>query len=323
MDQGAVREGSATPRFDGVDVLRGISILAVVLLHAYLRLRFAGHSIQPLMPPWLFRVLFLNGNNGVTVFFAVSGFLITYTCLRRFGSLQGVIPRVFYRIRFARIAPLLLLVLAILSVLHLLHAEGFRIAASRATLPRALRAALTFHLNWLEAKRGYLPANWDVLWSLSIEEMFYLFFPLLCLLLLRLRRGMGWFVALLLLFVAMGPFARTVWSADGIAQEKAYLGGFDGIAMGCLAALVLAWLQHRRSSRDVPQPRRLLALAWAGALLMFLSVAPFRWALSRPHRPGQHAAGAWDVPGDGCYGSARAAGQPVDCAVAVVWPAQL
>ena len=38
------------------------------------------------------------------------------------------------------------------------------------------------------------------------------------------------FVALLLVFVAMGPFARTVWTTNPIWQEKSYLGGMDGIA---------------------------------------------------------------------------------------------
>jgi peptidoglycan/LPS O-acetylase OafA/YrhL len=281
MQEGVAADNRATPRFDAVDVLRGLSILAVILLHGYLRLYLSGHSIRPLMPRWLMSELFFNGGNGVTVFFAVSGFLITYTSLRRFGSLQAMRPSVFYRVRIARIAPLLLLVLAILSVLHLAHAEGFRIAARCATLPRALLAALTFHLNWLESKRGYLPANWDVMWSLSIEEMFYLFFPVICLLLLRLRRGMGMFVALLLLFVAMGPFARTIWSATEIEAEKAYFGGFDGIALGCLAALLLVRWQRRASISKGPQPGVLLACAWAGALLMFLSAAPFRWPVGR------------------------------------------
>jgi len=109
------------PRFDGVDMLRGFSILAVVLLHIAIRMRGAGFSLEPNMPRWIFHLLFWNGDNGVTVFFAVSGFLITLTSLRRFGSLAQMRPKVFYRIRFARIAPLLLILLAILSFLHLIH----------------------------------------------------------------------------------------------------------------------------------------------------------------------------------------------------------
>jgi peptidoglycan/LPS O-acetylase OafA/YrhL len=116
---------AVTPRFDGVDVLRGFSILSVVLLHIWLRMRFAGFGIGHWLPQWVAYRIFRNGDNGVTVFFAVSGFLITLTSLRRFGTLAGMQAARFYRIRFARIAPLLLLVLAVLSVLHLMHADGF------------------------------------------------------------------------------------------------------------------------------------------------------------------------------------------------------
>lgn len=258
---------SPVSRFDGVDVLRGLSIGAVILLHTFIRMKGTGFLIAPLLPEWLFHLLFRNGDNGVTVFFAVSGFLITLTSIRRFGSLAAMRPALFYRIRFARIAPLLLLILAVLSVLHLLHVPGFYISPQKATLSRALFAALTFHLNWLEAVRGYLPANWDVLWSLSVEEMFYLLFPLACAILFRFRSGPAAFVLLLLAFVAMGPFARVAWTSNPIWQEKTYLGGMDGIALGCLSALLVD-----RSLRQSAVPSRsfLIAFELAGAALIFL-----------------------------------------------------
>jgi len=180
----------AVPRLDGVDVLRGLSILSVILLHIWIRFHFANVRLGATWPPLLSHFVWRNGGNGVTIFFAVSGFLITLTSLRRFGSLRAMRPAVFYRIRFARIMPLLLLLLAVLSALHLLHVDAFVINAKSFTLPRALLAALTFHLNWLEtARNAYLPACWTVLWSLSIEEMFYLFFPLACVVLLRWKHG--------------------------------------------------------------------------------------------------------------------------------------
>jgi peptidoglycan/LPS O-acetylase OafA/YrhL len=236
-------------RFDGVDILRGISILFVILLHISIRMGGSGFSFGSHLPRPLFHLFFENGNNGVTVFFAISGFLITWTCLRRFGDLSRIRTGVFYRLRFARIAPLLLLVLAVLTLLHSFHATGFRIPPQRASLPRALFAALTFHLNWLEADRGYLPACWDVLWSLSVEEVFYVFFPLACLLLLRYRSAMPAFVTGLFVFIAAGPFARTVWAGNEIWQEKSYLGGMDAIAMGCLCALGVHSLSGRPPSR--------------------------------------------------------------------------
>jgi peptidoglycan/LPS O-acetylase OafA/YrhL len=269
----------STQRFDGVDVLRGLSILAVILLHVSIRMRIAGFSLPPSIPPLLLHFLFWNGNNGVTVFFAVSGFLITLTSLRRFGSLERMRAGTFYRIRFARIAPLLLLLLAVLSMLHLIHAQGFRIPPQRTTLPRALFAALTFHLNWLEAARGYLPPNWDVLWSLSIEEMFYLFFPLVCTLLLRIRRGMPFFVALLLAFVAAGPFARTVWAGNEIWQEKSYHGGMDGIALGCICGLLTNRLLGGNERGPSRWSLRLITLEAAGATMILLIAVwpPWLW----------------------------------------------
>lgn len=269
----------ATPRFDGVDVLRGISILAVVLLHCNIRYLIVGHPLANVVQADVLRLLFWNGGNGVTVFFAISGFLITYTSLHRFGGLQHAKPTVFYRIRFARIAPLLLAILLVLSALHLLKLEWFHISPSRATLPRALFAALTFHLNWLEAKRGYLPPNWDVMWSLSIEEMFYVFFPLLCVAITRVRRhGTVLLCMLLTMFVVLAPFGRTMWAATELEAEKSYLGGFGSIAMGCLAALLLS----RWETRSMPSQKVLLALAWTGAAVMFVAYHPFHSAALNP-----------------------------------------
>jgi len=225
---------AAAPRFEKVDLLRGLSILAVVLLHCWIR--FAGSDVRmgTGLPRWLRQLLLHNGGNGVTVFFAISGFLITLTSLRRFGGLPNMRAAVFYRIRFARIAPLLVLVLAMLSFLHWgsLHFNVFEAwHVKRAVgLPRALFSALTFHLNWLEAKTGYLPANWDVMWSLSVEEMFYLFFPLVCVAFLGQHsplRRIGWPLLFLLAatLLVLGPWARSVQIAAPLGKVWSILTG--------------------------------------------------------------------------------------------------
>ncbi len=268
----------AVPRLDGIDILRGLSILAVILLH--ILIRFAGVHVRLGWdwPKYTRHFVFFNGENGVTTFFAVSGFLITLTSLRRFGSLDAIRPRAFYRIRFARIMPLLLLMLLVLSALHLLHVEGYVINEKFFTLPRALFAALTFHLNWLEAARNaYLPACWTVLWSLSIEEMFYLFFPLISLVLFRGGRAGRWtWIALTLTLFALGPFARVVWSKTDLQTENSYLAGMASIALGCLTAYVVDRLSHHpiRTARS-----RVAEIAgWAGILL--IAIWP-RWAITR------------------------------------------
>jgi peptidoglycan/LPS O-acetylase OafA/YrhL len=261
----------AVPRLDGVDVLRGISILAVILLHTWIRFRYFDVDLGQPWPKLLSHFVWRNGGNGVTIFFAVSGFLITLTSLRRFGSLRAMLPAMFYRIRFARIMPLLLLLLVVLSALHLLHVDAFVIKEQYFTLPRALLAALTFHLNWLEASRNmYLPACWTVLWSLSIEEMFYLFFPLACLVLLRWKRGAWLWIGLALAFVVMGPFARTVWSKTGLAQENSYIAGMANIALGCVTAWVTDVLSRRGFAAKRAWLNALLVAGWAIVLLILI-----------------------------------------------------
>lgn len=226
-------------RLDGVDLLRGLAILFVLMNHINMRLLFAHVPYTSYLPAQVASSLVWNGQRGVQIFFAVSGFLITSTALRRSGSLSAVRVLAFYRLRFARIAPLLLALLTLLSLLHVAQVPNFIVSTKTGGIGRALLAALTFHINVLEASRGYLPGNWDILWSLSVEEIFYLGFPLAC----RLLRKKWLFSAVLLSFVVTGPFARTVLThGNPVWAEYSYLGGMDAIAMGCLTALLL----HRR-----------------------------------------------------------------------------
>jgi peptidoglycan/LPS O-acetylase OafA/YrhL len=104
-------------------------------------------------------------------------------------------------------------------------------------------AALTFHVNWLEGTRGYLPGNWDVLWSLSVEEVFYLLFPLMG---LMLRRE-GLVVAGMLVLIVIGPINRTLLEGREPWNDYAYLSCMDGIAFGCLAAWISARTQWNRT----------------------------------------------------------------------------
>jgi peptidoglycan/LPS O-acetylase OafA/YrhL len=261
-------------RLDGVDLLRALAIFLVMMNHVNMRLRLAKVPYTNGLPPQLVSSLVWNGQTGVQIFFVVSGFLITSTALRRWGSLGNVNVRDFYKLRFARIAPPLLTLLAVLSILHAAGVTVFVVHAKTGGLWRALLAALTFHVNVLEAHRGYLPPAWDILWSLSVEEMFYLFFPLFSGLLGRGKL----FVFMLLVFVALGPFARTIWShGNPTWQEYSYLGGMDAIALGCLTALLTT---RRRFGRGA-----LLWFASAGlALMAFLLGASLRaadWGLTR------------------------------------------
>jgi peptidoglycan/LPS O-acetylase OafA/YrhL len=261
-------------RLDGVDILRGLAIFFVLMNHVNMRLLIAKVPYTHGLPPLLVQSLVWNGQFGVQIFFAISGFLITSIALRRWGSLSRVNVRDFYLLRFGRIAPLLLALLAVLSALHFAHLKDFVIPPQKGGLRPALFSALTFHLNLSEAQHGYLPGAWDVLWSLSVEEMFYLFFPLLARLLGRGKL----FVVLLLIFVALGPFGRTVLTyGNPIWREKSYLGGMDAIALGCLTALLASRI---RFSHSVLRSSTAIGIALLVLILGFGSM-PFLHGLDR------------------------------------------
>ncbi len=243
---------SGSSRLDHVDLLRGLLALLVVLLHANLRIPFGPLEL----PTRLNGILFKSGYYAVIVFFVVSGYLITSASIQRWGTLAQIRPGAFYRLRAARILPCLLLLLAVLGLLDAAGSAWFALDPARVSLGRALFAALGLHINWLEAQVGYLPGPWGVLWSLSIEEAFYLGFPWLCRMAGSERR-LAW---LLLVPIALGPFARTVFSGNELWQDHSYLSGMDCIAFGCLAALAA----HRLPR---PGPRALRALLAAGVLL--------------------------------------------------------
>lgn len=157
--------------------------------------------------------------------------------------------------RAARILPCLLVILGALSLLHFFGVQGAAMYPERATLMRTVTAALTFHMNWIEGHYGWSPPAWGVLWSLSIEEAFYLAFPLVCLL-FRSERPIA--IALLALIIA-GPINRVVYAHDQPWGAYAYLSCMDGMAFGCLAALV--------SARFRLSPRLLKVSLIAGAIL--------------------------------------------------------
>ena len=96
-------------RLDGVDILRGLAIFFVMMNHVNIRLLIAKVPYTARLPQILVPSLVWNAQFGVQIFFAVSGFLITSTSLRRWGALSNISVRDFYRLRFARIAPLFLL----------------------------------------------------------------------------------------------------------------------------------------------------------------------------------------------------------------------
>lgn len=229
-------------RLDGVDVLRGLCVLQVTLHHIHLRFQLNDYPVGNALPEVLNQILFGSGYYAVILFFVISGFLITRLSIVRWEYLGRLHVGRFYRMRAARILPCLLALIVVMSTLHLAGAAEFVIEPERASLGEAVWGALTFHVNWLEGHRGYLPGCWDILWSLSVEEVFYLVFPLVC---LAVRREP---VLLMLLscLTVLGPINRA-WLIDVDPWgHYAYASCMDGIAFGCLAALACTRLRLTR-----------------------------------------------------------------------------
>jgi peptidoglycan/LPS O-acetylase OafA/YrhL len=253
-------------RNPGIDLLRGLAIVLVVVHHTALRIPMDKGLLAAVVPDWLLFGLQYNGFESVFLFFVISGFLITSNSLARWGALATIDATAFYRRRGARILPCLLVLVAVLCVLALAGVRHYTLEQPGQTLPRAALAAVGLHLNWYEAKTGYLPAGWDVLWSLSIEEVFYLAFPIVCLLLGRTRL----LVPALLVLALSIPVVRASIHHDEIWSENNYLQGMAGIATGVLAALLVArWPAVRPSTM-----RWTMALGVVGLLAVYFGGTP-------------------------------------------------
>lgn len=251
-----------------VDLLRGLSILLVILLHVQLRIPLQHTPLFEAAPAALWRLLCRNGNEGVRMFFVISGFLITTNSLRRWRTLPAIDVRRFYQLRFARIFPTLAVLLVVLSLLHWVGFQDYVIDPEHASLARALGAAATFHINWLEATRDvYLPPSWDVLWSLSVEEVFYLLFPLGCVAFRWRHLGYALFIGL----VVAGPCLRWALVDARMWQSKGYLCCTDGIALGCLTALVS---DGRRLSRWLVNSLLVVGAVLAVGVLAYARAEP-------------------------------------------------
>ena len=261
MNDDRFNDHTSATRSARIDFLRGVAIACVLVLHFTLAFGLADSPLGDLLGRGAIKAIAFNGNYGVTIVFVISGYLITSGILKRWGSLRHIDARSFYVMRAARIMPSLLLALTMIVVLGLLDVPYFNNGDAKPPLPAsyfgiAILSILTFWHNLLMQSAGYFNYCLNVYWSLSVEEMFYLCLPPLCLLLRR-----TWLVvAACLAAVVIGPLYRGAHAGDELYFMYGYFACFDAIAIGCLCALLAPQLAL------TPQVRRILRVACGIAL---------------------------------------------------------
>ncbi len=282
----------AAPRGD-IPSLNGIRALAVSLV-------FLAHA-------GLDRVI--PGGLGVTIFFVLSGYLITTLMIEeqlRRGQLD---LRAFYLRRFLRLMPPLALVLLATALLARINAiDGDYSVAG-------FLSVLLYFGNYFVIAHDFsgVPAGVGVVWSLAVEEHYYLLYPWLAAPLLRMReprRAALWLGALCVLVLAW----RCALAAAGVPEAHMIMATdtrLDAILIGCVLALgANPWISRRTvssawhdralllgcvallaASLVVRDPLFRVTLRYtlqgvAVAGLLYLAVAragelPFRWLNSR------------------------------------------
>lgn len=170
-------------RNEKIDFLRGIAISLVLTLHFHLSYKLFNSYFSSLLPENILNAILHNGNYGVTMFFVISGYLITSRSLQRHGSLSNINLSNFYKLRFARIFPCLILALLIIFLLSLFEFKSFvnktaMADNSQVSMPLSILSVLMFWHNVLMEQYGYFNYAMNIYWSLSVEEVFYLIFPI-------------------------------------------------------------------------------------------------------------------------------------------------
>ncbi len=230
-----------------------------------------------------------GGLLGVGIFFTLSGFLITSILLRSWRKQGNLGLGTFWLRRARRLLPALLLVLVVvLAATALFSPSHFTNRAGDAL------AAMFYVSNWTTIINGISyfslfspPGPLDHLWSLAVEEQFYLFWPLLLLGLLKLAKGRIARVALAVSVLAVFSFiALALLSHVGLDNTRAYE-GTDTRAGGLLIGAVLAmiWAPSPRAKSISVGARVLLDATGVGALFVigWLVVSTDQYSLSIYH----------------------------------------
>jgi peptidoglycan/LPS O-acetylase OafA/YrhL len=265
-------------RLPGLDGLRGIAVLAVIIYHADVSMLVGG---------------FL----GVDVFFVLSGFLITALLIDELTHTNTVDRARFYMRRIRRLMPALFLVL-FFSVL----VSGLFVLDAAYHVRRDLPWAITFVLNWsyLFFEQSYFvnisrPPLLQHLWSLSVEEQFYVVWPILLVALYKVKIGniaprVKIFTASIVLALASTAWMVHLSVSNGFPipndPSRVYFGTDThamGLLIGCAAAAL--WRPDRLNERLTPDRAAAMnglgILSIAGLAYFFLYVSELNEFLYR------------------------------------------
>lgn len=247
------------PSLDG---LRAISIFGVLYSHLSITPNFEGAG----NPAFSFFLSFFAGDKGVNIFFVLSGFLITTLLLSEESRNGSFSLKAFYARRAFRILPVYLFFLATVFILN--TSSFVRDLDVRSFLP-----PLLFLTSSLPINTGWTLAH---TWSLSVEEQFYLLWPLLLWAARRKACRNAILLGSLILFPAIRSAVYLMW------HERTFEFAFysfpyraDLITMGCLLALNADTISARLSNRTT---LRFLLIA-SGATNYFFTQLSDRGAL--------------------------------------------
>ncbi|QRV01746.1 acyltransferase [Arcanobacterium phocisimile] len=243
----------------GLDGLRAIAVLAVIAYHVW---------------PGIFQGGFL----GVDMFFVISGFLITTLLLREDRTNNFINLGQFWVRRARRLVPALLLL--IITVVPTAWAVNSDLIVG---IGRQILGVLTFSTNWLEIAHGTsyfdgtAPMLFKNFWSLAIEEQFYLFWPLLMLVILALVDSLRIRIAISLsMMLASSLLMLVLYSGEN--NTRLYY-GTDTHIFGLCAGITLAflWASARPQIFTTAHWRSFHALyGWSAAITLgiFIFIMP-------------------------------------------------
>lgn len=251
---------AATPRAQGrpffhpeLDSLRFFAFLGVFLAHTFwysVPTLAAGHVPFPIAAALV--AVARHGSYGVDLFFALSAYLITELLLRERESTGRLRVARFYARRALRIWPLYFML-----VLVFWRFDPYGGLSLKYVLPMLLFAG-----NWAFVFFGWPSSVAVPLWSISVEEQFYLLWPPAV---ARLsRRGI---ILAAIALVLSANIARALGYAWGTAADRLWCNTFthlDAIAVGILIAV---WLNGRSPALSIPQRVALLALGFLPILV--------------------------------------------------------